>query len=211
MSIDRDGKAWVLYSSGEIMNVSLTDASCTASPYTAGAGGMKLFGMGYVTDTAGGDTEKLFIAGGGVAAAAGGKLASIDTHGAMYTPVQHGNVPSDSDNSPELSGTNEARLFGFFPVLHSPSFVEELDPTTGAAIGSKFNLGTSGLGNEVEAWAFAQWGGKFYVFVTSDDDSTVRVIDRTTGNYTLALDGIANEIVGAGVSTCAPSVVIGKR
>ncbi len=209
MSIDRDGKAWVLYTDGEIFNVSLTTAACTATAYVPQAGGMKLFGMGFVTDTAGGDTEQLFIAGGGTdpSVATNRKLASVDTHGAMYTPVAHGNVPTGKDYAPELTGTNEARLFAFYPALNVPSFVTEVDRTTGAAIGTPFNLGTSGLGTQVQAWAFAQWGGKFYVFVTSDNNSTVRVVDRSNGNYTLAKENLPYKIVGAGVSTCAPSVL----
>ena len=209
MSVDRDGKAWVLYNDGEIFNVSLTDASCTASAYVPEAGGMALFGMGFVTDTSTGTTEKLFIAGGGTDPSASGnrKLASVDTHGAMYTPTAHGNVPATSDYAPELTGTNEARLFGFFPNLASPAFVTELDRATGAAIGSSFPLGTAGLGTLVQAWAFAQWGGKFYVFVTSDNNSTVRVVDRATSAYTLAIQNLPFNIVGAGVSTCAPSIL----
>jgi hypothetical protein len=69
-----------------------------------------------------------------------------------------------------------------------------------------------GLGGTVSAWAFAQWGGKFYIFVTTTDlltsNSTVRVIDRQTGAYEGAvLENLPYIIVGAGVSTCAPVVV----
>jgi len=52
-------------------------------------------------------------------------------------------------------------------------------------------------------YAFAHWGGVFYIFVTSDT-STVRAIDRKTGAYQLVLDNLPYRITGAGVSTCAP-------
>ncbi|MBA3538023.1 MAG: hypothetical protein H0T79_00195 [Deltaproteobacteria bacterium] len=207
MSVDRDGKAWVEYTSGEIFNVSLTDASCTASGYVPEAAGMALFGMGFVTDAPGANTEQLFIAGGGNNADPGGRLAHVDTHGGMYTPVIAGTMAASSDYSAELTGTNEAKLYGFFPNLASPAFVQEIDKATGSLTGTKFNLGTAGLGAQVNAWAFAQWGGKFYVFVTSDGNSTVRVIDRATSMYTLAKQNLPYTIVGAGVSTCAPSVL----
>ena len=212
MGIDRDGKAWVEYTSGEVFNVSLTTAACTATGYTPRAGGMDLFGMGFVTDTPGGMTEKLFIAGGGDSAQPNGKLASIDTHGGNLTPAAAGTLTEPSDFSPELTGTNEAKLYGFFPVLATPAYVQEIDRTTGAGTGTKFNLGTTGLGTAIRDWAFAQWGGVFYVFVTTADgngttNSTVRAIDRATGTYTVLLQNLAFNVDGAGVSTCAPSVV----
>ena len=64
MSVDREAVAWVLYSSGEIFHVSTQDASCTATGFSVGQQGFELFGMGFVTDASGGQTETLFIAGG---------------------------------------------------------------------------------------------------------------------------------------------------
>lgn len=204
MSVDRDGKAWVLYTSGEVFNVSLQTAACTASGYVPQAGGMNLFGMGFVSDAPGADTEKLYESGGGFGAEPGGKLASVDTHGMNYTPVNAGTLTSSSDYSCELTGTGEAKMYGFFPNLATAAFVQEID-RTGGLTGQKYNLAP--LGNEVNAWAFAQWGGKFYVFVTSDANSTVRVVDRGTGAYSIALQNLPYTIVGAGVSTCAPTVI----
>src|SRR5262249_11543920 len=117
MSVDRDGVAWVLYTSGEIFKVSLQDASCTAAGNTVEASNMALFGMGFVTDTAGGDTEKLFLVGGGHAAEPNGKLAYDDTHGNNLTPSIVGDITATSDFSPELTGTGEAKLFGFYPNI----------------------------------------------------------------------------------------------
>ena len=213
MSVDRTGVAWVEYTSGEIFNVSLTTAACTASGYVPRAGGMDLFGMGFVTDTSGGDTEKLYQAGGGDAAEPNGALAVIDPANGQLTPSKLGTLTATSDFSPELTGTNEAKLFGFFPVITSgPSFVQEIDKASGAGAGSAFDLGTTGLGDNIRDWAFAQWGGVFYVFVTTDDgtgtlNSTVRSVDRATGTYTVVLQNLPYQIDGAGVSTCAPSVV----
>ena len=213
MSVDRDGVAWVEYSSGEIFNVSLTTAACTASGYVKQAGGMNLFGMGFVTDGPGTDTEKLYLAGGGQAAEPNGRLATVDTHGAMYTPQQVGTLTASSDFSAELTGTNEGRVYGFYPVLTSgPAYVQEIDKATGAPIGSRFDLGTTGLGGQIRDWAFAQWGNKFYVFITTQDglgvrNSTVRSIDKATSAYTIELQNLPYFIPGAGVSTCAPSVL----
>ncbi len=214
MSVDRDGTAWVLYTSGELFEVSLTTAACTAANNTVGAGGMDLFGMGFVTDTAGGTTEKLYMAGGNDdPSQTPRQLGYDDTHAGNLTPSVVGTIAASSDYSPELTGTNEGKLYGFFPNLSTPAFVQEIDKTNGGSIGTTWPLGASGLGDTVTDWAFAQWGGTFYIFVTTADingnnrNSTVRAIDRTTGNYSVILQNLTYFIDGAGVSTCAPVVV----
>jgi hypothetical protein len=214
MSVDRDGKAWVLFTSGELFEVSLTTAACTAANNTVGAGGMDLFGMGFVTDAPGGMTEKLYMAGGNDdPSVTPRKLGYDDTHGGNLTPSVVGDIAASSDYSPELTGTSEAKLYGFFPNLSTSAFVQEVDKTSGAAVGTKWSLGTGGLGATVTDWAFAQWGGTFYVFVTTADsngnnrNSTVRAINRATSQYSVVLQNLPYFIDGAGVSTCAPVVV----
>jgi hypothetical protein len=212
MSVDRDGTAWVLYTSGELFRVSLTDASCTAAGNTVNASNMALYGMGFVTDTAGGMTEKLYLAGGGHGAEPNGRLAWDDTHGGNLTPTVVGTLSATSDFSPELTGTSEGKLFGFYPNISSVSYVQEIDKTSGAPVGTSWHLGTSGLGTNINDWAFALWGGVFYVFVTTSDaggnrNSTVRAIDRATSDYSVVLQNLPYYIDGAGVSTCAPVVV----
>ncbi|HEY4056090.1 MAG TPA: hypothetical protein VGM39_05750, partial [Kofleriaceae bacterium] len=215
MSVDRDGIAWVLYTSGELFKVSLQDASCTAAGNTISASGMSLFGMGFVTDAAGGMTEKLYLGGGNTnPQQAPRKLAYDDTHGNNLTPVPVGTIAATpAQFSPELTGTSEARLFGFFPNLQSVAYVQEIDKTSGGAVGNTFPLGTTGLGSNINDWAFAQWGGVFYVFVTTSDanqqnrNSTVRSIDRATGTYKVELSNLPYFIDGAGVSTCAPVAI----
>jgi hypothetical protein len=212
MSVDRDGVAWVLYTNGQLFKVSLTTAACTAAGNTVAAGGMSLFGMGFVTDTSGGMTEKLYLAGGNTdPTASPKKLACDDTHGGNLTPTASGTITaSPAQFSPELTGTSEAKLYGFFPNLTQTAFVQEISKTDGSPVGMKWNLGTTGLGANINDWAFAQWGGTFYIFVTTSDstgqnrNSTVRTIDRNTGTYTTILQNLTYFIDGAGVSTCAP-------
>lgn len=204
MSIDRNGVAWVLYTSGEIFKVSIQDASCQNSGYRARQGNMDLFGMGFVVDGPGSDSERIFIGGGNAnPQAAGRKLASIDPATLALTPLA--SLASPTGYTPELSGTGDGELFGFFPG-NLRAYVQQLDKTTGAPIGDQLAI-TGGLGGLVEAWGFAHWGGTFYVFVTSGiDNSTVRSVDRD-GNYQLLLQRLPFQIVGAGVSTCAPTDV----
>ncbi len=205
MSVDRTGSAWVLYTSGEVFKVSTQDASCQPTGYLARQANMLLFGMGFVSDAAGSDAEHLFIGGGNPdATAGGGRLGSVDP--ASYGLAMLGNITAVSELSPELTGTGNGELFGFFPGL-SRAFVQQIDKTSGAPVGAEQQI-PGGLGGNVQAWAFAQWGGKFYIFVTTTDgltsNSTVRTIDRMTGAAQTVLQNLPYIIVGAGVSTCAP-------
>lgn len=216
MAIDRDATAWVLYSSGRIFNVSTQTAACTATTFQAqqNVGGQQwdLFGMGYVTDTAGGDTEKLWIGGGDANAAIGGSLGYLTPGTLAVNRV--GALTTTAENSPELTGLGDATLWGFYPGATS-AFVQQIDKTTGGGLGTALRF-EGGFGGTIRAWAFAQWGGKFYVFVTTQAgiigtlNSQVRSIDRATGQTATILQNLPNIIVGAGVSTCAP-VVIGRE
>ncbi len=213
MAVDRDAVAWVLYSSGQIFNVSTQTAACSATSFGArqSAGGRTwdLFGMGFVTDTAGGDTEKLWLGGGNADATLLGDLGWINPPGS-YAIQRVGPMSTSSEYSPELTGVGDGTLWGFYPGL-SQAFVQQIDKTTGGASGPQ-RLIPGGLGGTVAAWAFAQWGGKFYLFVTTTDflgteNSTVRTIDRQTGAYQLVAQNLPYTIVGAGVSTCAPITI----
>ena len=216
MAVDRNAVAWVLYTSGQIFNVSTQDASCSVSPFPArqSAGGRTwdLFGMGFVTDTAGGDSEKLWLGGGNADAAVLGDLGYISPPGS-FSIQKIGPMTTQSEYSPELTGLGDATLWGFYPGLSS-AFVQQIDKTTGGGTGPQRTI-PGGLGGTVAAWAFAQWGGKFYLFVTTSDfigneNSTVRTIDRATGQYQLVAQNLPYTIVGAGVSTCAP-ITIGRQ
>jgi hypothetical protein len=203
MSVDRHGVAWVVYNDGALFKVSITDATCRPVHYVPGSGGFVRFGMGFVTDAPGATTEKLFISSDEPSHA----LGSIDTaHG--LAPRAVGTLTAAGEISPELTGTSEARLFGFYPEPTGRSFVQEIDRATGAPEGPRWTLGKAPLG-DVSAYAFAQFAGTFYIFVTTMDDhfgldSTVRAVDRVTGSYRVVLDHLPYRITGAGVSTCAP-------
>jgi len=206
MSIDRQAQAWVLYSSGEIFRVSTQDASCTSTGFVPGQLSFKLFGMGFSSDVAGGDEDTLFISGGdfspllGTLDANNARLGSIQTTTMGVTNI--GPVPS-GEYTPELSGNGDGELYGYYPGFSST--IVRLDKQTGAALQS-WPLPTSS--GSVAAWAFANWGGRFYVFLSVGDffstSAHVYVFDPATGSYDQVLSNTGNVVVGAGVSTCAP-------
>jgi hypothetical protein len=209
MSVDRSATAWVLYTSGEIFHVSTADASCQASGFQVGQNGWNLFGMGFVADSAGSDEETLWISGGPTDPSINGNLGRIDPSTMQVTTVAA--LPTAAEYSPEMTGTGDGELFGYFPGA-STAFVAGIDKGT-AQYGQRWDL--NGLGGQIQAWAFAHWGGRFYIFVTVVTDplfgttnSMVILLDPTTGGTeTTLMEDLPFFIVGAGVSTCAPVYV----
>ncbi len=200
MSVDRDARAWVLFTSGEIMWVDIPSRTCVTSPFSPGTLGFQLFGMGFVSDAAGSEEETLWIAGGGVGSLDDGDLASLDPDTMQVSVV--GDLPSPAgSSSPEMTGTGAGVLYAYFPG--STTFVAELNKSN-ASITEQWNM--PALNGQIRAWAFAHWGGKFYIFVTVDDNSQVLKLDPATGQTTTLLENLPYIIVGAGVSTCAPTV-----
>ncbi len=203
MSVDRGGIAYVLYTSGEIFNVSTQDASCQRTNWVPGAAGFQLFGMGFVSDAPGSNAETLFIAGGASGAAAQGNWGRIDK--VSLEPTAIAPLPS-SDFMPELTGTGDASFYGYWPGSIAPQ-VANIDKESGERM-QRWDL--NALDGDANAWAFAHWGGKFYLFVTSGTPvSTNRVweLDPATGISTIVVANSPYRVVGAGVSTCAPTRV----
>jgi hypothetical protein len=207
MSVDREARAWVLYSSGEIFHVSTETGACEASGYSKGQAGFELFGMGFVTDGADTEAETLFVSGGDAGDTTPGDLGAVEKSSMMLTKV--GALP-DAQLGPELTGTGAGKLYGYFPG--TSSFVAELDKGTGSDL-QRFPLdGVGGGFSSVAAWAFAHYGGKFYIFVSvagafGDVTSDVIELDPAGPDETKVLSDTGRTIVGAGVSTCAPIVV----
>jgi hypothetical protein len=200
MSVDRSAIAWVLYSSGELFKVDTTSLACTKTSF-ANPSGMVNFGMGFVSNSAGSTDETLFIAGGAAGAALGGgssTFATLDFPGLGVT------VKGTISGWPELTGTGDAKLWGFFPNL-SPPKVAQIDKSSGADL---VTLPLASLAGSPEAWAFAFWGGDFWIFLKRATDSSTQVHHvKPDGTLTTPLPSTNRTIVGAGVSTCAPITI----
>ncbi len=197
MAVDRRGIAWVLYHSGNLYRVSILDAHCSAAVYTEPEDA--LYGMGFVAAGARAASEKLVVA-------TGTHLTQLDL---KQTPPRRNRIGAIEagqrpEPGPELTGTGDGKLFAYFPDP-GRKFVRQLDPATGKAQGKR--IAVAGGAGEVRAWAFAHWGGVFYVFETTDDvGSSVYAIPRKGGKTTRVRDHLSTHIVGAGVSTCAPAL-----
>lgn len=201
MSVDRNAIAWVIYDSGELftVNVKATPLTCTKTGFSPN-NGLAKFGMGFVANAAGSDQETLFVSGGSLTSTMStSKLATL-----MTTAPYTASVIATLTGSPELTGTGDAKLWSFFPDLTPPK-VAQLDKTTGALVPSA-TFTASALNGTPTAWAFAFWGGDFFIFLerTSDWSTNVWRMNGQTGAVTEVLHDTGRTIVGAGVSTCAP-------
>lgn len=190
MAMSTLGVALINYSNSSLQTVDIDDAACVESGWTAGTGGFGRFGMGYVADRVGG-TETLYISDAT-------RLASVNTTTWVVTNI--GRLPSQS----ELSGTGNGELWGFFP-LESPPQLLQLDRTNGNILNS-FDLPP--LPPSLDTFAFTAWGGEFYIFYRlSGLGETTRVyrFSRVTQELELIVEDSGINVVGAGVSICAPT------
>jgi hypothetical protein len=214
MAVDRNAVAWVNYvgsdtllgtdSAGLIFRVDIQKKSCDPTPavHLPNDQWFRL-GMGFSTDSVGGTTETLYVTGTGqVGAASSPGLGSINmtSKTLVASPGQFSGDAQLAGQSAELTGTGDAKLFGFFTT--TPVRVGQIDKGTAKILSDD---AVNGVATPL-AWAFSFWGGSFYLY-TSDgtSQSTVTKFDPSThavdSSYQLTAPMI---IVGAGVSTCAP-------
>ena len=101
----------------------------------------------------------------------------------------------------EMTGTGDARLFAAFEG--SPYVVAEVGKST-ALVMSQAPQSAINYAPGSSNFAFAFWGGDFYLFV-GPGSSTDVFRYRPSDGSTTKLTTVQFEIVGAGVSTCAPT------
>ena len=199
MSVDRDANAWVLYSSGEVFLVDTKTLACKPSGFQQGQQGFGNFGMGFSADMPGSAEEHLFVSDNSGFGFGGGQLGRVDPKTLKLSVI------GPINGSPELTGTGDARLWAFFPDQATPR-VSELDKVKGTE-SNTYQLGATISGTPL-AWAFAFWGGDFWIFLKRDvDSSTIVWRLRANGKLIKAIPDTGRTIVGAGVSTCAPIMI----
>lgn len=129
MSVDRAVNAWVLYNSGELFEVGIQGLGCQKLLWTPPSG-LKVFGMGFSTEVAGGDAESLFIGGGLTQMQTSYLLARVDP--TTMTATTFGSQPQ----LPEMTGNGNAELWGFMPEATTARVVQ-FDKASGAVIKTK--------------------------------------------------------------------------
>jgi hypothetical protein len=211
MAVDRNATAYVNFNSGAIYKVSTTaPPTCTPTGFMSGQHGFTpVLGMGFSANSPGSMDETLFVSdnGGpnGVCTQStpgpgcmGQGIATLDLNTWTLNPVGPYTM-GDSGYNAELTGTGDAKLYGFFTT--TPGGVGPIDKGSGATT-STTPLPTVSVGNG--GYAFSFWGGDFYFYTASSTPNTVVTHFQPSNNMTTVSDQLDYVIVGAGVSTCAP-------
>jgi hypothetical protein len=204
MSVDRAGNAYINYADGSLWKVSTQKPGCIDTGFKPNQQGVGMFGMGFASKSPGSNDETLFICD-----LSGGGLGYIDL--STMTLQRFGAFTGAiAGRNAELTGTGDARLFGFFagsPLGDAGSAsVAQLDANTVAAT-QQWSLPTIDTGSD---WAFSFWGGDFYLYTAdkydaNDPYTTVTRYRPSDGSLTVLDTQLGFRIVGAGSSTCAPT------
>lgn len=183
MAIDRWGTAWIEYTDGRLFAVSTSDATCKPTPFVPGQTGFKTFGMGFAKDDENGTAETLYVSGDG--------LAALDTK-----TFELKFLGSLTYGRTELTGMGSS-LFAF---AVGSGVIAGLDKKNAA---TNVTYRSSAI-DPSAAFAFAQWGGDFWLF-TGNTTSKVTRYSPATDESTVPVANTGMLIVGAGSSTCAPT------
>jgi hypothetical protein len=194
MAVNRLGVAYSVFQDGNLFKISTANATCTATTFVPNQDGFLTFGMGYAGQPDGGDT--LYVAEGHYTGDSKG-LASIDTTSFAFSFIGAFTPPLTQC---ELTGTGDGRLFAFcLPFGTTGSTLAEIDPTNANVIAAN----TLMVGSSADSFAYAFWGGDFWIFTAPASTTTVTQYDPVTKSET-SVATFGKAIVGAGVSTCAP-------
>jgi len=189
MSVTRDGVAYVRYSDNTLYDVDLQTMNCVPTSYRTNFGS---FGMGYATESQGAWKDDLYIANSD-------QIAIVDTNTWNLTVL--GQLPSQS----ELTGNSDGELWAILP-LETPAALVKIDVDTGRTVET---LRLSGMPNprNIDTFAFATWGGDFWLFIRENGmgESTDVYQVSSSGTMSRVAAGTGMDVVGAGVSTCAPT------
>lgn len=209
MGVDRNGIAWVMFQSGDLYTIDVNNPNMCVDPgYVPGGNGFQLFGMAFVSESVENPCDRLYgnTYSGGFGFQEGpnfGTLGEMDPDALTMSAIGFTNY-----DGAELTGTGDGRLFEFAGV--NPAKLIELDKADASVI-DILPLGTLELTN---AFAFAHFGGDFYMFTENDTAVASQVThldyddDDMTGMQELEVveSDAPIRIVGAGVSTCVPII-----
>ena len=204
MSVGRDGYAYVLYGTdgplggyncAGIYKVDITSAACQGkTPFICGSANFQKFGMGFTSVSTGSTQDALYL-GNSLTPA----LGRVDLASGQVTGI------STLPGAAEFTGNANGELWGFFPG-QSPPAVLRIDKSKGSVLKSLPLAGLPAVGTGGYAYAFAFWGGAFYIFYQVDSISSSSDVWKLLpdGSLTKYIPDTGMRIVGAGVSTCAP-------
>jgi hypothetical protein len=201
MAVSRDATAYVNMSDGTLWKVSTANAACQSTGYQLNQFNRRIRGMGFSSDAVQGTSETLYTCTADDSTFSGGGLASIGLPSYKLSLI--GDYTSNlGGNECELTGTGNAELFGFFATI-SPPKLAAITKTSGA---TPSPITLSGV-NTTLSYAFSFWGGDFWFYTqgTGVGSTVTHYKYATDKSYVTAVKDTGFVIVGAGVSTCAPT------
>jgi hypothetical protein len=194
MGVDRSGIAYSVFTNGDLFRISTANAACQPTKYVANQQDFTTFGMGFSGAADAGET--LYVS---QTASVAPFLGSIDTTSFALNVI--GQFQPKTGGRCELTGTGDGRLFAFcLPVVGLGGDILQLDPST-AQILSETSVG---VGGSNDAFAYAFWGGDFWLFTAPGAVSTTVTKYDPVAHTATAVATFQYTVVGAGVSTCAP-------
>ena len=202
MAVGRNDKAYVLYWASYnclgINQVNIHNAECeTLVPFECGQYDFDTFGMGFATDGPDTTDETLYV-GKSNFVSSGSQLAAIDTNLWELSPI------APISESPELTGNQNGELWAFFAWAPTPK-VAQINKQTGEESNAYY---ITEFPSVAAAFAFAYWGGDFYLFhAPGEETTTVWRLHNDSLEVWIPSEATAFSIVGAGVSTCAPTII----
>jgi hypothetical protein len=200
MNVDQKGIAWIIFDDGNLFRVDTATAACTSTSYLPGQHGFNTYGMGSVFDSSSG-IDTLYLSSGTPTATVS-QLGTLAYPGLTITQVA--NVPL---GWLELSGTGDGQLWGYAPTGSSSGgpLLTRINRTSGVLI-EKYDLPEI---TTIGGFAVKFFGGSFFIFVGPDVwkvDRSALLPGHTTATVPAkrVLTTPGRDVVGAGVSTCAP-------
>jgi hypothetical protein len=192
MGVERSGAAYTVFTDGRLFRLNTRNAACQATPFAPGQLGFTTFGMGYAGDQL---SERLYVSDN----VSGSGLATINT--TTFRLANIGNYVPALPQRCELTGTGGGELYAYCIDENVPGGVVALIDRTNARVVAADRVRVGDVNN---AFAFAAWGGKFYMFNSPGGGTTVTEFDPATKAETVVATH-PSTVVGAGVSTCAPN------
>lgn len=203
MTIDRLGRAWVVLSDGfgaRLAHVDPDHGYCEVISNDLAESGFARFTLSFVSSVEDPASERIVVVGGSYAA-----FASKDTRAAYMDPKTLAITQlAPLVGAPDITGTNDGRLFGYFPFT-SPPHVAQIDPVTAQPI---MTWPLPAVEGTTRAWAAAYWKGRVIAFDSRSSSSLgplrnrIFAVDVTSGEISTLDDDSPNTVIGAGVSTC---------
>lgn len=222
MAVDRHYHAWVSWKGARLDRVDLASGACTPDIAKHPIGSATVngrLGMAFTSDAPGTTAESLYFIDPSTQLYVLGNSKPI---GRFYIFKEH---EGTEFSGVELSGSGTGRLFNMimnwslpFPDGTKPDptnvkgptvHIGEVSKTNGTAIANDEVLGIPAFALKPGSFAFAQWGGLLWTFLAPDYGPTkVYSYDPVTKVVALKKTDGPDGVVGAGVSTCAPSAPI---